>query len=302
VNVSSLKLFFFLLSTIGPIWGEMGWAQGSFLIHELNSGVDLSELGEVAIREESLELPSGIRGRFTCRAEHGGAVLLSSSNRMFFQFRGPGQFSVERFEQTEPEPAAWRSGGQEGGQSRMLFSLRSGHLILDSRQLDDASRVAVETPLGRITSGRALWQMRIAFDQRSGIFDFEIACSEGRLDFSDERDVQYLLRAGQRLSGAGGWMNPGIEVVEMTGNDREMIAGFLAAKAGSMADAGVLKSYLPFIEDLADTRGFADLPPEPLPNAREVRPVIIEYAPRPERFTPFRGKIPEPSARRAGIF
>lgn len=302
MKLNYLKLSVFLFTLVNASWASSGWTQGAFLIHEISGGVGLSELGKSSLDVESADLPVGIRGRFTCQADPGAAVFLSASNRMFVQLQGPGEFGVERFEQTEPEPSVWSSTDQESGQSRMLFSLRSGNLFMDTRELNETSRVAVETPIGRIAVGRALWQMRIDFDQRSGIFSFEIACSEGSLSFTSRRDSNYPLRAGQRLSGAGGWTDPGVDVVEMTTNNREAIEEFLSTRSNAKNDAARLEYYLRFMDELLSGGG-APIDTRTTPRGRgDAGPVIIEYAPKPETLTPFRGEIPAPSESQADIF
>ena len=289
------KLIVLWLLLVDASLGSSGEAQGGFLIHKLSGDVSLSELGEEELEQVTLEFPVGIRGRFSCRADSGAEVFLSASNQMFIQFRGSGEFGVERFEQTEPKRSAWLSSEGESGQSRSLISFRSGHILMDTRNLNEASRVAVETPLGRITSSRALWQMRIAFDQRSGIFDFDIACSSGRLSFTDRRDLSYALRAGQRLSGAGGWMTPGIEIVEITEKEKEAVEDFLSIRDGLEAVANRLELYLPLIEQLPAMQTESMDVRAATPERERNRPVIIEYAPRAESLSPFRGEIPAPS-------
>jgi hypothetical protein len=180
--------------------------------------------------------------------------------------------------------------------------MRSGHLLVDDRGAGDSSKLALETPLGRLTAGRALWQMRISFDQRSRIFDFEIACSAGRVSFTDNRGESYALSTGQRLSGAGERMNPGIEIVEITENDAEVIEEFVTALDAIRSSAEKLELYLPAIQDLPGAQQEA-LNAIEIPTARSgARPIIIEYAPRAETVAPFRGEIPPPSEHRAGMF
>ncbi|NBB78636.1 MAG: hypothetical protein GVY36_04225 [Verrucomicrobia bacterium] len=300
--MKQLKFIILLLIFVHVSRGSSDWVQGGVLIHELSGGVNISELGEAELKQEISEFPVGIHGRLSCRADSGAHAVLSASNRMFLQFRGPGEFGVERFEQTEPEQDAWLSSEEENGLSRLLISFRSGHMLIDARSLNGDSRVTVETPLGRITSSRALWQMRIAFDQRSEIFDFEIACSSGRLNFTDKRDLKYALRAGQRLSGAGGWMTPGIDIVETTEKDREAIGDFLSICDGFQAVASRLNLYLPLMKQLPDLQTEQWDMPAADPGREDTTPVIIEYAPRPESLTPFRGEIRAPSARQVGVF
>ena len=55
----------------------------------------------------------------------------------------------------------------------------------------------IETPIGRLAKG-SLWQMRILFEPRSQIFDYDCVC-RGRVRFTDLQGQQYTLHAGQRL-------------------------------------------------------------------------------------------------------
>ena len=302
MKANYIKFFILVFLPASLIWGASGWVQGGFLVHEISTGVELSELGKSELAVDSAEFPVGIRGRFTARVDPGAKVLLSASNRMFIQLLGPGEFGVERFEHTQPESDMWAASGGESGQSRVLLSLRSGHFFMDTRELSEASQVAVETPLGRIIAHRGLWQMRIAFDQRSDMFTFEIACSEGRLSFTDKRGITYPLGTGQRLSGAGGWMNPGVDVVEMTTIDREAIEAFSSICRTVATDAGRLESYLPHIEVLSVAEVEKRVVPADQVKRRAKRRVIIEYAPQSAQLTPFRGEISAPRSRQVESF
>lgn len=296
------KSLFLLNVFIIHAWASDDWARGAHLVHALEGEVSLSELGEASLAIEPQDLPMAIGGLYTCEAEAGASVLLSASNRKFFLFRGPGQLGVERFEQIRPTAATWSGQDPSFGQSRMLLSMRSGYLLVDDRVAGDSSKLALETPLGRLTAGRALWQMRISFDQRSRIFDFEIACSVGRISFTDNRGESYALSAGQRLSGAGERMNPGIEIVEITENDVEVIEEFGMALDAIRSTADKLDLYLSAIQDLpgAQKEAFNVID---IPTARGgARPIIIEYAPRADSLAPFRGEIPPPSEHQAGMF
>lgn len=75
MKLKYLKLIILFLVLVDVSRGSPGVAQGGFLIHELSGGVKLSELGEAELAKESLELPVGIPGRFSCRAAPGDEVF-----------------------------------------------------------------------------------------------------------------------------------------------------------------------------------------------------------------------------------
>lgn len=297
-----LKQWLLVIAMSHTSLGSEVWVQGAHLLHRFKGQVALSELGKPDFNLEAADLPLALGGLFTCELESGAAIHLSTSNRGFVEFRGPGKFGIERFEQTQTDKDGGQAAGREYGQSRMLLSLRAGHIFIDTRGLGELSRLAVETPLGRITTRQALWQMNIRFDQRSGIFDFEVVCSDGRVYFTDRRGTAYELRAGQRLAGAGGSMNPGVEVVESTEAGAAAMQEFLTVREELASEANRTEHYLPAMKALPTA--IADLPGggrAPL-EERSARPVTIEYAPRAEPLIPFRGEIPPPSALKADIF
>ncbi|TVP77427.1 MAG: hypothetical protein EA353_10475 [Puniceicoccaceae bacterium] len=278
------------------------WVRGAFVLHSLEGEVSLGELGQESFSPEPSDLPFAMGGLLVAGAKPGSHILLSASNRVFMEFRGEGSFRVERFEQIMPEEDAWRQSEEESGQSRMLVFLRSGQLFIDNRATSDASQHSVETPIGRVSGGLALWQIRISHDPRNDIFNFEISCSDGRLRFTDNRGENYVLRGGQRLTGAGGRMNPGIEVVDVTNADRQAMQGFIARRENVRDLADGFASYAASIEPMVALPNPEQDIEEAAVGVRAVRRVVIEHAPRTDSLVPFRGEIPPPRGARADLF
>ena len=98
-----------------------------------------------------------------------------------------------------PQLSDWNADTVEASQSWMLLNFREGDLIVDNRKMLESSQFLVETPIGRLATKQGLWQMRILFERRSQIYDFTIACTVGRVRFTDLQGNQYTLHAGQRL-------------------------------------------------------------------------------------------------------
>ena len=144
--------------------------------------------------------------------------------------------------------------------------------------------------------------MRILFEPRSKIFDFTIACAEGRVRFTDLQGQQYTLHAGQRLGGAGSRMTPSVEVGEITKRSLEQMQLYHHLASQYSASINNLTHYLGHLHVIEQTasRTYALPPADKLNSVR--RPIGIEYAKEPDPVTPFRGEVKPPSADQADLF
>ena len=275
---------------------------GGLTLHEVKGQVDLKKLGEDVARLSSGEVPITTMGLIECEASYGSSVFFTASNRSVIYFEGSGSFAVERFEQVMPKLAKWNADKVEPSQSQMILNFRGGDLIVDNRNMSESSQFLVETPLGRLSIKRALWQMQILFDPRSQIFDFIITCAEGRVLFTDLQGQQYTLRMGQRLAGAGSRTSPSIEVGEKTERSQEKMQRYqdLASQhSDASSDFTQYSACLQVIEQTA--RRTSELPvADRLNSAR--RPIVIEYAREAKPVTPFRGEVKPPSAGQVDLF
>ena len=279
------------------------WVRGALTLHEVTGEIVLSPLGGDRFVMGSGRVPETMPGLVECAAAHGASAFFSASNRSAILFSGEGSFAIERFEQTVASPGAWERGGREPGQSRVIVNFRSGRIAIDSRRMAEASQYLVETPLGRITVRRALWQMRIEFDPRSGIFDFTITCSDGRVRFTDLQGEQYTLRTGQRLSGAGSRTSPSIEVGEATGRSQEQMRDFRQLLVDRAAVLDDWQAFEPFLSEASQTSSESTATAaRRRPSGSDRRPIIIDYAEDPPPVSPFRGEIRAPSADEADLF
>ncbi|MDQ8193572.1 hypothetical protein QEH59_04000 [Coraliomargarita sp. SDUM461004] len=278
------------------------WVRGAITLHEVSTAVELRELGLATKTFSSSQVPRTMGGLINCEAEYGATAYFSSSNRAFFFFAGDGSFAIERFEQIMPDPAAWEASELEPGRSRMILNFRAGNLIIDTRHLLEASQCLVETPLGRLSVQRALWQMQIAFDPRSQIFDFTITCSEGRVRYTDLQGQVYTLRAGQRLAGAGARDMPSIEVGERTRESIELLQNYMSMSERYAAAANQLSHYQSHFKLMEQSARQSVVMPAATVGATNRRPIVIEYADEPVAVTPFRGEVKAPASYQAESF
>ena len=289
-----------LLCICSLVAGER--VHGGLILHEVNGQVDLKKIGEDVARLSRRDVPIATMGLIECEASYGSSVFFTASNRSAIYFEGSGSFAVERFEQVMPELAKWNADKVEPSPSRMILNFRGGDLIVDNRNMLESSQFLVETPLGRLTTKRALWQMRILFDPRSQIFDFIITCAEGRVLFTDLQGQQYTLRMGQRLAGVGSRTSPSIEVGEKTERSQEQMQRYRDLAIQHSAASSDFTQYLACLQVIEQTaRRTSDLPiADRLNSAR--RPIVIEYAREAKPVTPFRGEVKPPSADQADLF
>jgi hypothetical protein len=268
----------------------------------VNGQVDLKKLGEDVTRISREEVPITTLGLIECEASYGSSVFFTASNRSAIYFGGSGSFAVERFEQVMPELAKWNTDKVEPSQSRMILNFRGGDLIVDNRNMLESSQFLVETPLGRLTTKRALWQMQILFDPRSQTFDFTITCTEGRVRFTDLQGQQYTLHMGQRLAGVGSRTSPSIEVGEKTERSREQMQRYQELASQHSAASNDFTQYLACLQVIEQTaRRTSELPVADRLNSGR-RPIVIEYAREAKPVTPFRGEVKPPSAGQADLF
>jgi len=278
------------------------WVCGALTLHQVSGEVVLTELGEGAVEFGNGQMPVTTSGLINCAAAYGSSAFFSTSNRSYIYFAGDGSFAIERFEQIVPDAATWGASERETTQSRMIVNFRAGDIIIDSRNMLESSQCLIETPLGRLTVKRALWQMRIAFDPRSQIFDFTITCSDGRVRFTDLQGQQYTLRAGQRLAGAGARKTPSIEVGEKTDRSLEQMQRYKELADIYLAAGHDLAQYLEHLQPIEQGARQAALAPPEHSNGSTRRPIVIEYAKDPDPVTPFRGEMKPPSAFQADLF
>ncbi len=289
-----------LLCICSLVAGER--VHGGLILHEANGQVDLKKIGEDVARLSRRDVPIATMGLIECEASYGSSVFFTASNRSAIYFEGSGSFAVERFEQVMPELAKWNADKVEPSLSRMILNFRGGDLIVDNRNMLESSQFLIETPLGRLTAKRALWQMQISFDPRSQIFDFTITCTEGRVRFTDLQGQQYTVHMGQRLAGAGSRTSPSIEVGEKTERSREQMQRYQDLASQYSAASSDFTQYLACLQVIEQTaRRTSELPvADRLNSAR--RPIVIEYAREAKPVTPFRGEVKPPSADQADLF
>lgn len=278
------------------------WVRGSAIVHSVDGKAEFTELGSGTYHSDLENVPSGIGGLFNCLMVDSSSAFFSTSNRMFIQHNGPGSFSIERFEQVEPHPETWQEDQGELVQSRMIYNLRSGGLMVDARRMLETSQCSVEIPLGRVSLRRALIGLKVELGQRGEIFSFEIVCLDGQVRFTDNRGGIYTLRTGQRLAGVGGRMAPSIEVGALTAQWSERSKKFKEKFETYRQPANVLAAYQPrFL--VIDRVGYTlQTEQRDKDSSTSRRPIVIERASDPDPVTPFRGEVSPPSAYRADIF
>ncbi|MFO8026436.1 MAG: hypothetical protein R6U56_02090 [Opitutales bacterium] len=295
--LTTLALLPFTLLGLNGLSAE-SWVRGSAVALKASGGVEITVPSD-GVTYESFDQPRYFPGIFSCRAQSRGKVLIRTSNQMVLAFQGEGFFAVERFEGLSTSDQ-WDEDGMEETRSRMILNLRRGELMIDSRELSEASRLVLETPFGRIAGVEALLLVRIEFDQRSGIYDFTVSTFEGIVRLADLRQESYTVYPGQRISGAGNYEAPAVEIGKQTDEIREKFEDFLKSVEeldATQVDQSELQSHTRALQDSENVSTVS-----PASGEKRRRPRVIEFAPLAEPVTPFRGELKPSSDDQADLF
>jgi len=283
---------------VGSCLGE-DLLRGAFTLLSYDGPVEVAPLGEPNLELATESLPQVLVGHLVIRAETRGELLLRGSNGSTFFYKGPGYFAIERFEQTSDFKNSVAGSIDQDRQSRMIMNLRSGTLLLDSRELSTRSQLIVETPVGRISGKNALWMADIGLDAGKGMYSFNLQCLSGRIVMIDLSGVTYTVQSGQRLSGVGASSSPSVELAKITNAAESLFEDFLTSveekKDLQAPDANIAAAMTSIM--LPTPRADTELLlPEGVLVPDDKRPIIIEYAPKSKSFTAFRGELSLPKA------
>lgn len=291
----------FLMAGLSALSAEI-WVRDGAVGHESSGTVEIRIPGDESTYG-ALDTAQYFSGIFSCEVQGPGSVLIELSNQTRLSFRGEGFFSVERADSLFSSIQAVEA-GLEAERSHLILNLRRGELLIDSRELKEGSKLILEVPFGRISAENSLLLVQVEFDHRSGIYDFTISSAEGMARLIDLRRQSYMIYPGQRLSGAGSYSAPAIEVGEQMGSIREKFQAYFnrLGKVDSLQfDAGKLQAQVKVLPGLElPESAFRISSERSIQNNKHPR--MIEYAPRTAPVTPFRGNIKPPSDRQADLF
>jgi len=303
MRIFSIFVLLTLASSVRSVFAE-AWVRGSAMVLEASGGVEVTVPAD-GESYDTFEDPVYFSGIFSGQARSGGSALIHTSNGMTLAFRGEGYFSVERFEGLFDAGEGDDPDQMEETRSRIILSLRRGELLIDSRSLTADSKFVVETPFGRISSVKAVLLIRIEFDYRSEIYDFTISCAEGTVRLSDLRKQSYSIYAGQRIAGAGSYSAPAVEIGDQTDQIREKFELFLKTideMDFGQIDPAKLRAHAKPLSEFEDVTSTSARLSDERPVESGKRPRVIEFAPRAETITPFRGEVKPPSDFQAELF
>ncbi len=221
-------------------------------------------------------------------------VFLLGSNYLACYYTMPGELTIERFEQF----------GSDAQKSRLILHVTEGVLTVDSSALSADSQCIVETPLGRLTAGAGQWTLAVAYDSRTRIYNFTLESIDVDLVFKTNPGDRFVVQAGQMLTGAGASTLPDLEIADLlnSAQDRVQILGQLLDEAKTTMSVDQLRAKLRPIENRT-SENVIELVDRGIDGGEaEVRPIVIEYSPRPKPLVPFRGVVKPPSEYQKDLF
>jgi hypothetical protein len=298
----SLVLLLLALTAVPGKLAAVEQRQGALRLQEAEGELFLRLPGEEERRLAEGETPLFFGALGGIRLEKDATALLLASNGLTLFYRGPARVAVERFvqESWEGEPPGYAEMAVEPSASRLVLSQAEGELAVDGSLQADGSRLVLETPVGAVAAGRAVWSFSLTVDRRSRINNFVIKVRGGEIRFVDRRGHRYSLYAGQRLSGVGSSLSPAIEIGELKEERESAVFAELAArKAAALANGVPWAGFLDRMTSVVAGDG-----EETAPSADEgmpgddagVRPITIDFVSRVPDSIPFRATVVPPPA------
>lgn len=155
--------------------------------------------------------------------------------------------------------------------------------------------------MGRVTVSAGLWLIEVELNERTRNYNLRLECMDGRLRLTDRRGQNYFVNAGRRLTGAGASETLSIEITQMTEGAIELIDRYLEASANYKASysAQALRDERQEVRKVNHIQTGLSGDGS---SATASRPIVIEYAPRAESLTPFRGRLRDISDYEADLF
>lgn len=252
--------------------------QGGVVLLEASPPIEIKDsyTGD-SVSPESF--PDYLPGLFSLNADIGAHVHFNTSNDLSLSFFGPGYFAIERFEER-----ILKSSDSELESSQMIMTLRAGTFLVDCRRLAANSVLMVETPVGRMTTGDALWSIEINFNERNQNYDLVIECLSGSLRFVSSSNKLYQLSGSRRLFGVGKKAAFSIEITELSEAGLEALSLFIENNTtlSENYESETLMKQRKLIR-------VTDLLPIDTSTTKSDAPVIIEFAPQIDSLIPFRG-------------
>ena len=279
IKWSLLRILFLVNSLISGLVQAGDWMHGGVYLPLVPDGFEVSGIGGQVYSGDALPGSFPARIRISGASEEG--IYLQSSNGLKFAYYGMGELLIERLEQ-------FVAPGEEAlkGPSRSIFSMDTGRFLLDSRFLEENSRLLLELPVGRVFFTHALASIQIRHRKNSGNFSIQIECMEGSLQFVNSAKKQFQIHSGQTIIGLGA----SLEVSDIDVKQREDFAGFsercrrLLSGFGAVAFLNVMKKASVHSRD-----GRHELIREAAAGFRN--PIVIECAPFNKLVVPRYGMV-----------
>lgn len=281
-------LIWILLLTALPLGAAVDMRRGSVAVLAGDPGLSLVVAGEAGpdLSDRMAALPIYVEGVFHVETAEPANLFFRGLNAVDFAFRGPGYLGIERFDQSFFKSGDAASPVPES--TRTILNLRRGELVVDARTAIGSTQIGLEAPFGRISAADgALWSIDIAYDRRSERYDFTLAVAEGSLQLKDQQGQTFQLYAGQRLSGAGSFLDPAVEIGEPSDRSQAGFEDYLARKDRLSTVSVDPRAFFQATVDLPDATTRADTA---TPRS-DKRPLLIELAPKARPLTPYRGEI-----------
>lgn len=175
----------------------LDWHRGILQIDHIDPGVQVQKYGATGEWLHEFNQPFQMSELAQFRSESEAVMYFRSSTGMSAQWKGPGKFSIDRFEHSWP-PSSLEAGDRE--YTRAILYLGGGYFFINAEQTRNAATLVIETPLGKVLCQNAVFAIDLENFTENEKKNCTLYCFSGSVSFEGHDGAVVNLSQGNKLS------------------------------------------------------------------------------------------------------
>ena len=196
-KIVQLHMLFGVFSLLAMNAIALEWHRGILQIDLMDPGVQMQNYGETNRMFHEFNQALQIVDLVQFSAESEAAMYFRLSTGMSAEWKGPGEFSIDRFEHSWP-PISMEASERE--YTRTLFYLNQGYLFIDMGLASDTDTSVIKTPLGTLLCQNAIFAIDLEDFKGSDKKACMVYCYSGSLTFEGLDGSVLKLTQGNKLA------------------------------------------------------------------------------------------------------
>ena len=196
-KIVQLYMLFWVFPFLAMDALALEWHRGILQIDRIDPGVQMQKYGEANRIFPKFNQALQIVDLVQFSAESEAAMYFRLSTGMSAEWKGPGEFSIDRFEHSWP-PISMEASKRE--YTRTLFYLNQGYLFIDIGLASDTATTVIKTPLGKFLCHNAIFAINMEDFNESDNKACTVYCYSGSLTFEGLDGSVLRLTQGNKLA------------------------------------------------------------------------------------------------------